>query len=163
MNQNPGVSEWILVRTDVLPEVYRKVIEVQQRLACGRYTSVSEAVRESGLSRSAYYKYKDCVAPYFSEDIQSAYMTVELVLQDCPGVLSGLLSAFAAAGTNIITVNQESPADGKAHITICAKTDETSFSMGKFATELSNIPGVQRIRSIRHCATEEQKGKGKKT
>ena len=163
MNQSPDPNQWILVRADALPEVYRKVLEVQQRLASGQYASVSEATRESGLSRSAFYKYKDAVAPHFGEDIKAEYMTVELVLQDCPGVLSNLLSAFAAAGTNIVTVNQTSPADGKAHISICAKVDGTSFSMSRFATELSNIPGVQRIRSIRHSATEEQKGKGNKT
>ena len=141
-------NEWILVRADVLPEVYRKVLQVTEALAFGRCSSVSEAVRTVGLSRSAYYKYKDTVAPYLNDTADALFTTVELVLQDSPGVLSGLLSAFAKVGANIVTVNQRSPEDGSACVSICARTDGMSQSIDKFATTLSHIPGVQRVSAI---------------
>ena len=75
-------------------------------------------------------------------------MTVDLVLQDSPGVLSGLLSAFAKVGANIVTVNQQSPEDGSACVSICAKTGGMSQSLDTFANELSHIPGVRRISAI---------------
>ncbi len=142
----------MLVRSDALPEVYRKVLAVQTALASGRCASVSEAVRQSGLSRSAYYKYKDTVAPYIGGAVSAGYMTVDLILQDSPGVLSGLLTAFARAGANIVTVNQQPPVDGSAEVSICAKAETMSLSLDKFAMEVTHIPGVRRIRAIRRTA-----------
>ena len=152
-------GEWILVRADILPEVYRKVIAVQEALASGRHSSVSKAVEAGGLSRSAFYKYKDAVAPYLGK-AAATHMTVELVLQDSPGVLSGLLAAFAEADANIVTVNQRSPADGSAYVSICAKTDAMTMPMDSFAAVLSNVPGVRRISSMRRTAAEEMKSGG---
>lgn len=151
MHQLPQSGEWVLVRADILPEVYGKVIATREALAAGRCASVSEAVREFGISRSAYYKYKDAVTPYVGNHAEAALMTVELTLQDCPGVLSALLSAFAKTGANIVTVNQQPPSGGSAQITLCAKTDGMSMPMDKFTKEITKIPGVQRINSIR-CA-----------
>ncbi len=153
MLQLPQSGEWILVRADILPEVYGKVIAVREALNAGRFSSVSEAVREFGISRSAYYKYKDAVAPYVGNHAETALMAVELTLQDCPGVLSALLSAFAKAGANIVTVNQQPPVDGRAQITLCAKTDGMSLPMDRFTKEITKIPGVQRINSIRRAET----------
>lgn len=148
MSQIARTDEWVLVRADALPEVYGKVLEVSDALNSGRFTSVSEAVRAVGISRSAYYKYKDTVAPYLGSKTDSTFMTVDLVLQDSPGVLSGLLSAFAKVGANIVTVNQQSPEDGSACVSICAKTGGMSQSLDTFANELSHIPGVRRISAI---------------
>lgn len=140
------------MRADALPEVFGKVLAVQTALSTGRCASVSEAVRQSGISRSAYYKYKDTVAPYIGGSTPTGFMTVDLVLQDSPGVLSGLLSAFAKAGANIVTVNQQPPANGSADVSICAKTESMSLSLDKFAMEVTHIPGVRRIRAIRRTA-----------
>ena len=71
MDQKARTGEWVLVRTDALPEVYGKVLEVSDALNSGRFTSVSEAVRAVGISRSAYYKYKDTVAPYLGSKTDS--------------------------------------------------------------------------------------------
>ncbi len=147
MGQTP--CEWVLVRADALPDVYRKVLEIQTALSAGRYRSVSEAVRANGISRSAFYKYKDTVAPYPSKRTQAASFTVDLVLQDRPGVLSALLSAFAHIGANIVTVNQQSPEDGSAHVSICAVSDGETLSETAFAEELAKISGVQRVKAIR--------------
>ncbi|MBR5539779.1 MAG: ACT domain-containing protein [Clostridia bacterium] len=157
MDQKAHSDKWILVRAEVLPEVYHKVLEVSEALHTGRFASVSEAVRTAGISRSAYYKYKDSVAPHLGGKTDAVLMTVDLVLQDSPGVLSGLLSAFARVGANIVTVNQRSPEDGSACVSICAKTDGMSQSLDKFANELSHVPGVRRISAI-HQQAGSQKG-----
>ena len=110
MDQKAHSDKWILVRAEVLPEVYHKVLEVSQALHTGRFASVSEAVRAAGISRSAYYKYKDSVAPHLGGKTDAVLMTVDLVLQDSPGVLSGLLSAFARVGANIRRTAMAAPA-----------------------------------------------------
>ncbi len=148
MSRVARTDNWVLVRADALPEVYGKVLAVSDALRVGRFASVSEAVRAVGISRSAYYKYKDAVAPYLGSKTDNGFMTVELVLQDSPGVLSGLLSAFAKVGANIVTVNQQSPEDGSACVSICAKTGGMSQSLDAFANELSHVPGVRRVGAI---------------
>ncbi len=154
-------DEWILVRADVLPDVYRRVLAAQADLSSGRIRSVSEAARLHGLSRSAYYKYRDVVMPYVGRSAPTT-MTVELLLQDCPGVLSGVLSAFAGAGANILTVNQDSPASGKAQATVCARTDAMSAPIDLFIEQIGRIPGVQHIISVRRqndpASSEAPKG-----
>ncbi len=141
-------DEWVLVRADVLPDVYRRVLAVEADLSSGRVTSVSKAVRLHGISRSAYYKYRGAVAPYVGR-ATPATMTVELLLQDCPGVLSCVLSAFAKAGANILTVNQDSPESGAARATVCARTDAMSTPIDLFVEQLGRIPGVRHIRLTR--------------
>ena len=147
LQNNTPSENWILVRADALPEVYHKVLAAQNALATGACSSVSEAVRTHGLSRSAFYKYKDAVAVYFGKTA-SSFITVELTLQDSPGVLSGLLSAFAAVGANILTVNQTSPVSGSATVSICAQTDNMSVSLDVFADKLAHVPGVKRLSAL---------------
>lgn len=154
-------DDWVLVRADVLPEVYHRVLAAQADLSSGRIRSVSEAARLHGLSRSAYYKYRDAVTPYVGKS-DSSTMTVDLLLQDCPGVLSGVLSAFAGAGANILTVNQASPEGGKAQATVCARTEAMSVPLDLFMEQLGRIPGVQHIISVRRqekpAASQNPKG-----
>ena len=57
-------NDYFLVKADVLPEVFVKVMEVKRFLNSGKAKSVNEAVQRVGLSRSAYYKYKDCIYLY---------------------------------------------------------------------------------------------------
>ncbi len=146
MSEQP--SEWVLVRADVLPEIYRRVLECDSDLSSGRVASVSQAVRLHGISRSAYYKYRGTVAPYVGKETPTS-MTVEFLLQDCPGVLSCVLSAFAKAGANILTVNQTSPESGAATATVCARTDAMSTPIDLFIEQLGRIPGVQHLRLTR--------------
>ena len=142
------MDEWVLVRSDVLPDIFHRVLAVESDLSSGAETSVSRAVRLHGISRSAYYKYRGCVAPYVGKTT-STVMTVELLLQDCPGVLSGVLSAFAKAGANILTVNQDSPDSGTARATVCARTDAMATPIDSFVEQLGHIAGVRHIRLTR--------------
>ena len=50
---------YFLVDSSILPSVYSGVIAAKNLLASGEAVSVSQAVKMAGISRSAYYKYKD--------------------------------------------------------------------------------------------------------
>ena len=43
---------------------FRKVAEAKRLLETGEKTTVNGAAREVGISRSAFYKYKDAVHPF---------------------------------------------------------------------------------------------------
>ena len=47
-------SEYYLIKSDVLPEVFGKVMEVKRLLSLKKASSVNEAVKIAGMSRSAY-------------------------------------------------------------------------------------------------------------
>ena len=93
MNQ----AKLLLVSADALPEVFRRVVEAKQYLMSGAAANTSEAARMAGISRSAYYKYKDSVYPYQSKGA-SRLVTIHAVLEDRPGVLMALISSFYDAG-----------------------------------------------------------------
>ena len=57
-------TSFLLIDESVLPEVYQKVIRVNQLLETGEASNTSEAVKMAGISRSVYYKYKNAVFPY---------------------------------------------------------------------------------------------------
>ena len=72
-----------------MPEIIRKVAEAKRLLETGEKTTVNGAAREVGISRSAFYKYKDAVHP-FQDMLHGRIVTLQTVLRDEPGVLSGV-------------------------------------------------------------------------
>ncbi len=134
----------LLVKEDVLPEVFARVVDAKRFLATGKASSSAEAARLAGISRSAFYKYKDAVFPY-DEKKAGRILTVHVVLRDRPGILSNLLSAFAGAGANILTVNQNIPAGGTASVSISARTDRMRVPLDGFLRSLTEADGVVRI------------------
>ena len=87
----------IIVEADLLPEVLLKVIEAKKLLSQGKAKNSSEAARMAGISRSAYYKYKDGVAVY-DEEQERRLVTYYLTLMDVPGVLSNVLAELSKYG-----------------------------------------------------------------
>ena len=77
---------YYLVNASILPPVYSKVIEAKNYLASGEASSTSQAVKMAGISRSAYYKYKDSIFEY-STDSNDETLTINAKLKDNAGVL----------------------------------------------------------------------------
>ena len=80
-------EEYLLVRTDALPDVFLRVMQAKRLLREGKASSASEAAVMAGVSRSAFYKYKDSVMPYNS-GTGGTILTVHATLSDRPGALS---------------------------------------------------------------------------
>lgn len=145
--QGNDQSRMILVDSAVLPEVFVRVIKAKELLASGKVSTASEAARIAGISRSAFYKYKDAVFPYETQNT-GRIITVDLELCDQPGVLSGVLSAFAQAGANILTVNQNIPSKGSALVSITARIDRLHIPAEDFIKKLLAAEGVERVTRV---------------
>ena len=63
-------------------------------------------------------------------------------------MLSSMLAAFADAGANILTVNQNIPAGGTAAVSISARTDRLGIPVDAFIRSLGELPGVERITRV---------------
>ena len=94
---NDKKSEFYLVREEILPEAIKKTIMVKEILKRGKMRTVNEAVAKVGLSRSAYYKYKDYVFPFYDASKEKV-ITISLLLEHKPGVLSSVLNTIAGDG-----------------------------------------------------------------
>ena len=136
-----GKPKYYLVESGVLPEVFIKVTEVAELLETGEAKTVAEAVDMVGISRSAFYKYKDSVRP-FRDMKRSGIVTFNALLRDKMGVLSALLAIFAGTGANILTINQSIPSNGAAMVTISATTEDMEISMDELISRATGLQGV---------------------
>ncbi len=140
MNKN---SVYFLVDSNVLPEVFSKVIEVKKLLSLGSVKAVNEAVKMVGISRSAYYKYKDFVFPFY-ETSRGKVMTLFFVVEDFAGILSSIINQIALSKANILTINQNIPINGLADVTISIETESMVTNIKQLMDEISKIEGVRR-------------------
>ncbi|HCC34206.1 MAG TPA: ACT domain-containing protein [Ruminococcaceae bacterium] len=138
-------SEMLLIDAALLPEGYRKVVEAKQLLKSGRAKSLAEAARMTGISRSTFYKYKDRVFAY-GERSRKKILTIHVMLEDRPGVLSGLLARMYEAGANILTLNQSIPVSGLAPVSFSMQLSETSTE--GLLEALRSLDGVGSVEQI---------------
>ena len=97
--------KYYLVAAEALPEIFIRVAEAKRMMQTGEADTVGAATKMAGISRSAFYKYKDAVQPF--NDMKSEHIiTFYTLLKDVSGTLSSVLGVFAASGANILTINQ---------------------------------------------------------
>lgn len=138
MPENP---KFYIVEASALPEIFLKVAEAKRLLYTGEASTVNEATLMTGISRSAYYKYRDTVLP-FQNMMTGRIITFQLTLHDLPGVLSSILSVFAKQQANILTINQNIPNNGCALVTITAETMGMVGPLEGLLHQLSDTSGV---------------------
>ena len=134
-------KSYLLIDPDILPPVFAGVIRAKELLAEGKVSSTAQAVKEAGISRTAFYKYKDAVQPF--QDMKAGrIITFYALLKDNPGVLSNYLSIFANSGANILTINQTIPTNGCAGVTISADTSEMVDALEELMSRAASAEGV---------------------
>ncbi|WP_010248155.1 ACT domain-containing protein [Acetivibrio cellulolyticus] len=138
-----NVTKYYLVNASILPEVFIKVIEVKKILSSGTIKNVNDAVKEVGISRSAFYKYRDYVFPFY-ETSRGRVMTLFFVVEDFSGILSSIINRIAESKANILTINQNIPINGLADVTISIETDSMISDINVLMDEISRIDGVRR-------------------
>lgn len=133
--------KYYIVEADALPEVFVRVAQAKVLLATGQADTVNKAAQMTGISRSAFYKYRDVVQP-FTNMSASRTITFQFLLHDEPGALSAILAAFAEQKANLLTVNSIAPSNGCAIVTVSAETLETSASLDEMLQIFLSTPGV---------------------
>ena len=136
-----SATKFYLVSAEALPEIFIKVAEAKRMLQSGEVRTAGDAARAVGISRSAFYKYRDAVRP-FNDMKTGRIITFYTMLKNNPGVLSNVLSIFAESGANILTINQSIPTNGCAAVTISAETSEMEESLEQLLTAVSTLEGV---------------------
>lgn len=139
-------NQKLLIDSSVLPDVFIKTLKVKQWLLDGEEESASVACKKAGISRSAYYKYKDHVFTY--EDTGGKVVTLHAVLTDKAGILSMFMSALYESGANILTVNQNIPSGRRAPVSVSFRATNPCFSVSELISELKQIEGVKSVHQV---------------
>lgn len=135
------LPKYYIVEAKALPEVFLKVARAKWLMETGQIATVNEATREVGISRSAFYKYRDAIAP-FQDLLSGRILTFQFLLRDVTGLLSSILSIFAQFGANILTIHQTIPTNGSASVTISAQTTGMEQSAEELLRTLGKMQGV---------------------
>ncbi|MPM33984.1 hypothetical protein SDC9_80565 [bioreactor metagenome] len=143
VNEMAKLPQYYIVEASALPEIFGKVVETKRLLETGEAVTVNQATRLTGISRSAFYKYKDAVRP-FSDMLQGRIVTLQIFLKDEPGVLSAVLGVFAGSGANILTINQGIPMSGCAVVSVAAEMSGLTIAMEELMGNINEISGVLR-------------------
>ena len=133
--------KYYIIEASALPEIFLKVAEAKRILSTGEVSTVNEATKRMGISRSAFYKYRDAILP-FQNMMKGRIITFQLMLHDEPGVLSALLMVYAKEQANVLTINSIIPTNGHALVTISAELTDVAVSLEELLAELGATPGV---------------------
>ncbi|MBA2173464.1 ACT domain-containing protein [Halobacillus locisalis] len=137
-------EKFYLVRSDILPEAMKKTIDAKALLERGKVDSIFDAVHQVGLSRSAFYKYRDAVFP-FQAMVKEQMITLFFHLEDRAGTLSNLLQTVADSGCNVLTIHQTIPLQGKANVTLSLNTTGLVGSIEQLLQKLHKLDFVDRV------------------
>ena len=137
-------TKYYIVEASALPEIFLKVAEAKRLLSVGEAATVNEATQITGISRSAFYKYRDAVLP-FQNMMTGRIITFQLLLHDTPGMLSNILTMFADFKANIITINSIVPTNGCAVVTISAETMDLTVQLEELLQQLRAADGVIKV------------------
>ena len=139
--------KYYLVAADALPEIFIRVAEAKCMMQTGEADTVGAATKMAGISRSAFYKYKDRVMEYNS-NASGNIVTFYLTMEDIPGVLSSVINHLAEYGANILTINQNIPSDGIAAVTVSIRMTDVTLEEQPLMQRLRDLHGVVQVSKV---------------
>lgn len=135
-------SDYLIVSKKVLPDYFEKVLLARRLLESGAAEDVTGAVRQAGISRSTYYKYKDAI--YTPESADSGRKAViSMLLSHEIGVLSNILNRLSALGVNVLTISQSMPIHGVANVVMTLDIAQMNEPLDNAITALGAMRGVE--------------------
>lgn len=139
--------QYYLVREDVLTESMKKTLQAKALLESGQAAQVNDAVSQVGLSRSAFYKYRDSVFAFHSI-VKEKIITLSVFLLDRSGALSEVLKTVADSGCNVLTINQTIPLQGRANVTLSIETAVMVIELSELISRIEALAAVERVEVI---------------
>lgn len=141
------LGNYLIVHRSILPDYYEKVLAARRLMDSGKVREVSQAVKQVGISRSTYYKYKDYI--FEPADLEGGRKAVlDMMLDHTPGVLSTLLSGISEVGASVITISQSPPIHGAASVTVTLDVSDMSVPVAELLERIRATPGVDHPRLL---------------
>ena len=147
MEKETHKQHYYVVRENALTKTLRNVVKVNNLLSSGEVSSISQAIRKVGISRSSYYKYKDEIFP-FEEKARGRTLTLVIMLSDEPGMLSKVLRCIAEGKGNILTIHQSIPINSVATLTISIRMAPGEGDAEAMVSEIEQMRGVDEVKLL---------------
>lgn len=141
------LENYLIIHRDIVPECYIKVLEAKRLMESGKVKEVSQAVKQVGISRSTYYKYKDFIMEPINLNA-GRKAVLSFMLDHEPGVLGAALTAISDAGGSVLTITQSLPIRGKASVTISLDTSAMTMSASELVDIISAGRGVENAKLV---------------
>ncbi|MFV0381317.1 MAG: ACT domain-containing protein [Breznakia sp.] len=138
------LDDFLIIHRSVLPEVFEKVMRVKEGLEDGRFIQISDAIKTVGISRSAFYKYKDHVFVSKAVTLQKKAL-ISFVLSHKLGLLSSVLSVLSKYDCSVLTINQNIPIQKKASVFVSLDITNVNIDMQHLLIEIEKVQGVNKV------------------
>jgi len=141
------MERYYIVDSSILPESFDKVIQARNLLETKKVHNVSEAVKEVGISRGTYYKYKDLVfLP--DEEMTDRKAVISMMLHHQQGILSRVLVDISESNASILTINQNIPIHNIATVVISLDISHLNGTIDDLLEILKRSDLVDNVRLI---------------
>jgi chorismate mutase len=142
-----GTPQFFIIDRAIVSDTLIRVVEAKRLMREDSSLSVSDATRMAGVSRSAFYKYKDFIH-HFNVDSLGRNLTFSFDVRNIAGQLSRALNAIAASGANILTINQTIPINDICSIVVTVETTSMNETAQQMIDRLRNTEGMFNIRVL---------------
>lgn len=140
-------SNFLIINKKILPDIFEKVVEAKELLKRGKAESITEAVKEVGISRSAFYKYRDYIHPLMNKQV-GRKVTLSFLLSHTTGVLSNVLQVISHNNCNILTINQEPPVNNVANVNMVFDITHINKKIEDIICEIETVEGVKKLKLV---------------
>ena len=137
-------NEFYIVAADILPDALKKTAQIKELLSQNSNLTINEAADKVGLSRSAFYKYRESIFPYNKMN-KERILTLVVTSADEITVLAECLKIITAMDCRILTVNRGLPIQNIAKATLVIDTENMKQEIEILLEKLYEIVQVQNI------------------
>lgn len=141
------MEKYYIVDGSILPESFDKVIRARKLIESGKTHQVSDAVKQVGISRGTYYKYKDLVfLP--DENRTTRKALVSMMLEHEQGLLSKVLVILSDANASVLTINQNIPIHDLASVVLSFDISNLAGTIDDLLGQLKDFDGISNVQLI---------------
>lgn len=140
-----GKKNYYIIREDVIPESMYRTLIIKKALEENPNLSILEATKLYGLSRSAFYKYKDLIFPiddFKKDSILSMYVNVD----DVTGILGKVIQVINEEKCSVITIHQAVPVNKKATIMFSLNINLSYTDIDVLKAKLEALEYVNKVK-----------------
>ncbi|MFL9486808.1 MULTISPECIES: ACT domain-containing protein [Staphylococcus] len=145
---NKEYRKFYLIREDVLPESVIKTLKIKDALKNNSELSIYDAVKQYGLSRSAFYKYRETIFPVDEKLLDHREFTLILYVNDIVGMLAQVLNTISQLQLSVLTIHQCVPMNDKATITLSLNASSSDLMIDDVVIALREIEHVSKVELI---------------
>ena len=137
-------NEFYIVAADVLPEALKKTAQIKALLSQNSNLTINEAADKVGLSRSAFYKYRESIFSYNKMN-KERIVTLIVTAADEISVLAECLQIITEMDGQILTVNRGLPIQDTSKSTLVIDTKNMKQEIETLVEKLYEIALVREI------------------